>query len=873
MGRKVLVLETDEQLRTLIVPLLEAREFEVSQETSGQLALEKISESAPDLVMVGESLDDIDGIGFIIKLRQTEKDLKVVFLSQSWRDAEFFQKVTKELKVDHIFHRPIKSSVFGVQVDALWHDQKRGLPHIEAQKEPVPQPMGNVPQPVPAVPGTGNTPWPAPGAPQNYNFPGLQNQGGTAGGAPVPEEMRQSGQFQRPAVMVPGPGGPGPNRQTGQHQMPPGGPRPPMNRQTGSFQMPPGGAPPMPGQPMPGQPMPGQPMPGQPMPGQAMGPPNRQTGNFQMPVPGGPPMPGQPMPGQIFQGQQIQYLGGPLAVPGAPPMPTPQSVNAFADATLQNFRQRFSKSLPNRIKQIEELIQQVDRANIDGALLIEIRRLSHNLKGTSKSCGFDSLGGHAEQIECSARDMMEIADVNHEREWLNIDHSLLAAKKEVDIVKMQFSDYVPTAEEMANLNPNAAKAKVLVVGSDLDVFTQVEKSNGVGIPLEIIRVEATVALERAGKQELDAALIEITEDNRDSAFQLARELRSMIGYETLPLGFIAKNDEGDRAEAAHAGASLFLEKPFETDTLQQALQHLITIREGGRSRVLIVDDDPDFTDLISSTLGNEGMLVKAVNDPANVLDILEEFTPDLMLLDVMMPGILGFDVCKKVRAAGRWQELPIIFLTAQTDLASRLSAFDSGGDDYLPKPVINVELLRRVKVRLERARMSRERQDRDLLTGLLLRRAFADHIEALVSESERHNFNFSLCLMDIDHFKKVNDNYGHMAGDRVLAYFGKLLRKRFRVEDLRGRWGGEEFILAFRHERKDTMQGALNRVLEELKKVEFKGDKGEPFFTSFSAGMVDFPEDGTSLNDLVLNADRRLYLAKHNGRSQIVITG
>jgi diguanylate cyclase (GGDEF)-like protein len=226
-----------------------------------------------------------------------------------------------------------------------------------------------------------------------------------------------------------------------------------------------------------------------------------------------------------------------------------------------------------------------------------------------------------------------------------------------------------------------------------------------------------------------------------------------------------------------------------------------------------------------------------------------------------------------VRNTGRWQDLPIIFLTAQTDLASRLSAFDSGGDDYLPKPVINVELLKRVKVRLDRARMQRERQDRDLLTGLLLRRAFVDHLTALISESERHKFPFTLCLMDVDHFKKVNDNFGHMAGDRVLSFFGKLLRKRFRVEDLRGRWGGEEFILAFKHERKETMQKALNRVLEELKKVEFKGDQGESFYTSFSAGMVDFPEDGTTIHDLVLEADKRLYIAKANGRSQIVTKG
>jgi diguanylate cyclase (GGDEF)-like protein len=548
-----------------------------------------------------------------------------------------------------------------------------------------------------------------------------------------------------------------------------------------------------------------------------------------------------------------------------------------------SFRQKFSKSLPNRVKQIEQIISQVVRDKPDANLLIEGRRLSHNLKGTSRSCGFENLGSMAERIEYSLRDMLEVTDVNYKQEWGHVDSALLASKKEVELVKLQFSDYAPTAEELANLNPDAAKAKVLIVSREQIVVPapgngdrgrQQGHHGQQGIPLEIINIENhKEALERAARTQLDAALIEIPSDGRESAFQLARELRSMVGYETLPLGFISRNDDNDRAEAAHAGASLFLEKPYGPETLQQALQHLIAIREGGRSRVLIVDDDEDFTELISSTLGNEGMLVKALNDPTHVLDVLEEYTPDLVLLDVMMPGILGFDVCKKVRATGRWQDLPIIFLTAQTDLASRLSAFDCGGDDYLPKPVINVELLKRVKVRLDRARMQRERQDRDLLTGLLLRRAFVDHLTALISESERHAFNFTLCLMDVDHFKIVNDSYGHMSGDRVLAYFGKLLRKRFRVEDLRGRWGGEEFMLAFKHERKETMQKALSRVLEELKKVEFKGDQGESFYTAFSAGMVNFPEDGTTIHDLVLQADKRLYMAKANGRSQIVIDG
>ncbi len=860
MGRKVLLLETDEALRALIVPLLEARDFSVEQEISGHKAIEMILDSKPDLVLVGEELTDIDGVGFIIKLRQKEKELKVAFLSQIWRDAEFFQKITKELKVAHIFHRPIKSSVFGVQVDALWHDQRRGLPALPGSGlESTPPPMGVVPTPG----GSISTPMPSasgsftaipssspsftaqssvtsgtyPALPQNI---GTQNQ--------QSEQVAKSSEIPQPLPQSPGSL---PNSLSS-----------PANIPTSKDGMSWSG-PSVPGSGNTPWPVAGGNTNSYEFPGLA----NMNAG-LQVPQPTAT----VPLPG-----------GGSQAGPPLPGSPSTATLNAFADATLLSFRQKFSKSLPSRVKQIEQNIQEVDRTKPDPNLLIEGRRLSHNLKGTSRSCGFDVLGNLAERIEYSLRDMLELADVNHKEEWGHVDSALLAAKKEVENVKLQFSDYVPTAEELANLNPDAAKAKVLVVSKEPPSLNNNGKGDpsvhghtaaGQGIPLEIIGVGSPEeALERAAKQQLDAALIEIVPDERDSAFQLARELRSMVGYETLPLGFISHNDENDRAEATHAGASLFLEKPYKQDTLQQALQHLVTIREGGRSRVLIVDDDEDFTDLITSTLGNEGMLVKALNNPNYVLEILEEYQPDLMLLDVMMPGILGFDVCKKVRGTGRWQDLPIIFLTAQTDLASRLSAFDSGGDDYLPKPVINMELLKRVKVRLDRARMQRERQDRDLLTGLLLRRAFVDQITALLSESERHKFNFSLCLMDVDHFKKVNDKFGHMAGDRVLQYFGKLLRRRFRVEDLRGRWGGEEFILAFKHERKETMQKALNRVLDELKKVEFQGDQGEPFYTSFSAGMVDFPEDGNTIHDLVLHADKRLYIAKANGRSQIVIEG
>jgi diguanylate cyclase (GGDEF)-like protein len=140
-------------------------------------------------------------------------------------------------------------------------------------------------------------------------------------------------------------------------------------------------------------------------------------------------------------------------------------------------------------------------------------------------------------------------------------------------------------------------------------------------------------------------------------------------------------------------------------------------------------------------------------------------------------------------------------------------------------------------------------------------------------ESKRNGLIFSLALIDLDHFKKINDQYGHLAGDRVLATFGQLLKKRFRVEDFRGRWGGEEFMVAFRHIRKETAHGALQRALEELRALEFSGDHCENFGITFSAGLVSYPDDGSDIEDLIRKADERLYQAKKNGRNCLVAKG
>jgi diguanylate cyclase (GGDEF)-like protein len=184
----------------------------------------------------------------------------------------------------------------------------------------------------------------------------------------------------------------------------------------------------------------------------------------------------------------------------------------------------------------------------------------------------------------------------------------------------------------------------------------------------------------------------------------------------------------------------------------------------------------------------------------------------------------------------------------------------------LGKPLAIDELTTRISVQAERIRLMRERSDRDHLSGLMLRRVFVETLQRSLAVCCRENKPLALVLFDLDHFKQINDQHGHLVGDRVIATFGELLRRRFRVEDLRGRWGGEEFVLAFPGQTSEFAQGAAERLLKEFSKRLFETEGGGQFSVTFTAGVASYPEDGESLDVLLKRADDLLYEGKALGR-------
>lgn len=533
---------------------------------------------------------------------------------------------------------------------------------------------------------------------------------------------------------------------------------------------------------------------------------------------------------------------------------------------------KYAHLLPTKLNDLSAAIQKAKADPNNTDLVGEVRAQAHKIKGTGGSLGFRMVGEAMAFIEHAAVAMPGKSHEEQQISWAEIDRKLIEAKAAGEMEAREVASVVAGKDEGASAENEPAMARILVVDSDQEFLNLIEDLGRERL-VEIVKAQNVAeALNKACLLPLDAALVNVVQDSAEESFKLARQLRELPGYENLPLAFISGDAIGkDRVEAAHAGASLYLDKPLQSDSLENAVQHLVAIRQGGRPRILITDDDEFFANTVALTLRNEGMIVRTLLDPTKILDVMQDFPPDMLLLDVMMPGITGFEVCRMLRQVPRWQDLPIIFLTGQTGVDARVEAFRSGGDDYLPKPVVNEELLTRVKVRLDRSKLLKERSDKDTITGLLLRRAFSEHLTGMIAEAQRTNSGFSVCLLDVDHFKKVNDTYGHLAGDKVLAGLGQLLSRRFRVDDLRGRWGGEEFILAFRREAKETMHAAVLRVLDEFSDMTFVSDEGKEFHVSFSGGLATFPEDGESVYDLLQTADRRLYEAKRAGRRRIVL--
>jgi diguanylate cyclase (GGDEF)-like protein len=237
----------------------------------------------------------------------------------------------------------------------------------------------------------------------------------------------------------------------------------------------------------------------------------------------------------------------------------------------------------------------------------------------------------------------------------------------------------------------------------------------------------------------------------------------------------------------------------------------------------------------------------------------------------MLPGVSGYDLVRSLRQDERHATLPVIVLTTQGELESRIEAARAGGDEHLVKPVSPALLLSTVAARVERGRFLRLLVERDGLTGLLTHTALLERARVVITKKRRDPSLQASCIMiDLDRFKAVNDDHGHPTGDQVLVRLAALLRARLRQADVVGRYGGEEFAVVLEDLTADEAARLVERLRADFAAIEHRSRQGAGFQVTFSAGLASL-QDGESVSAWVHAADRALYAAKEAGRNRVVV--
>ncbi len=284
--------------------------------------------------------------------------------------------------------------------------------------------------------------------------------------------------------------------------------------------------------------------------------------------------------------------------------------------------------------------------------------------------------------------------------------------------------------------------------------------------------------------------------------------------------------------------------------------------------ILAVDDTVTNLDILVDLLHDYDVIEATSGDEALV--IVDEEEIDLILLDIMMPGMDGYTVCRKLKESEKNQDIPIVFITARSDEDAIEKAYDAGGVDYVTKPFKPKELRARVKIQLEHQEMIDKLEylaSHDPMTGIYNRRKFFELANRKFTDNPE---NLYAAMMDIDNFKKINDTYGHPTGDLVIKAVTGVISENIDDNSVLGRLGGEEFAVVCHHSSQEQVVARLESIREKVEQLEVRNEKDELIRCTISEGIAKTDATTKNLDELLNRADEMLYKAKGSGRNKAI---
>jgi two-component system cell cycle response regulator len=446
-------------------------------------------------------------------------------------------------------------------------------------------------------------------------------------------------------------------------------------------------------------------------------------------------------------------------------------------------------------------------------------------------------------------------------------------------------------------------------------------------PFQVLVVDDSAAMRMAIREELETggydvteaangleALVSVCRNQAPDLITLDVEMPGMNGWDfcrklrsphyasrisgprnrRIPVIFVTgQNTMSERKKGFAVGAADFITKPFAAGELLEAVDRIlkpVALSEG--MTALVVEDNVVARQIVADILIQEGLQVIEAKDGQEGYELFTRHADDIdvVITDLFMPEMNGDVLSKKIRKELNRSDLPIICLTAMPDQSELLKVFKAGVSDYLVKPFAKEELLARITVHLERYRLSRQLKEKindlkisnekikklsitDPLTGCYNRNYLSRQLAKEITRTKRYQKSISVVLTDIDFFKKVNDTFGHSAGDRVLVEFVTLIHQTIRKDlDWVARYGGEEFVIVLPETAYDNACHCTERLREAIAGTPVIHD-GVPIAITASFGVTTLAPalitDDFSTDRLIDTADHFLYQAKENGRNRM----
>ncbi len=530
---------------------------------------------------------------------------------------------------------------------------------------------------------------------------------------------------------------------------------------------------------------------------------------------------------------------------------------------LQALNEKFAERLGGELKDLRQRADQllhVREQEQRRRLMLDLHEGLHRLAGTAGTFGFTQLGQQARLLERRAELWLDAAKPSGQ-----------ALSKIVQAIGQWVSESQESGaacwliEQPDQDGQRPAGCRVYLLKQDPLAGEQMCQALG-NFGYEVLFFSEIASLQAAIEAQLPDALIVSQHDGELEAIsELQRGLES-----PLPLLVVGHRvDFCSQLAAVRAGAKGYFTRPVDITRLENSLENILNLQLSEPYRVLIIDDDEDLAARYSLVLRNSHMQVQTLSDPSQLFEVMRAFDPEMVLLDMNMPDFTGIELAQMIRLNDEWLRVPIIYLSAETDINRQMDAMLKAGDDFITKPISDNALIAAVFSRVQRARSLSMALSRDSLTGLLKHADIKEQVALEVERALRSGKPTSVVMLDLDHFKQVNDQYGHAAGDNVIRSLANLMRQRLRRIDSIGRYGGEEFVAVL----PDCSAEQARRIFDEIR-TRFAAlifhAGARTFSVTLSAGICE--TDGqSSAGALLEQADQALYVAKHNGRDQVQV--